>query len=201
MAELINRQAVLNYIDRLQNSGTGKKKSLDFLRKYVEKLEEVEGQEWCTGEPPKYGDYIVTIHDLYEHRTYVDIGEYDEDGWNYKGFIEVKAWMPLPAPYKQEGQECKTMQVVIDIDEEDFKALQRKDKFDDMFLNYYEKLIVHGTPLPECHGDLIDRSKLDVTPIDITDLPTDRCLLVYMAEDVDNAPALVCADKESEGKE
>ena len=56
--------------------------------------------------------------------------------------------------------------------------------------------IKNGTPLPKGHGDLIDRSKLDVTPIDITDLPIDRCLLVYMAEDVDNAPALVCADKQ-----
>lgn len=60
--------------------------------------------------------------------------------------------------------------------------------------------ILKGIPLQKGHGDLIDRSKLDVTPIDITDLPIDRCLLVYMAEDVDEEPALVSADKESEGK-
>lgn len=63
-----------------------------------------DGQEWCTVAPPDVGEYLVTIHDWDEHRTYVDIGEYDEDGWNYKGFITVKAWMPLPTPYKQEEQ-------------------------------------------------------------------------------------------------
>ena len=43
------------------------------------------------------------------------------------------------------------MQIVIDIPEEDYKGLQRKDKFNDMFLSYYEKLIVHGIPLPKGH--------------------------------------------------
>lgn len=48
------------------------------------------------------------------------------------------------------------MQIVIDIPEEDYQNLKAKDKFDDMFLNYYEKLIVRGTPLPKGHGRLID---------------------------------------------
>lgn len=50
------------------------------------------------------------------------------------------------------------MQIVIDIDEEDYEGLKRKDKFNDRYLNYYEKLIVHGTPLPKGHGDLVDIS-------------------------------------------
>lgn len=41
------------------------------------------------------------------------------------------------------------------------------------------------------HGDLIDRSKLAWTPIDITDLPFGECLPVYLKEDVDNAPIVV----------
>ena len=41
------------------------------------------------------------------------------------------------------------------------------------------------------HGDLIDRSKLGWTPIDITDLPLNECLPVYLKEDVDNAPAVI----------
>ncbi len=36
--DTVYRQAVLNYIDRLRNQGTGKKKSLDFMQKFVEKL-------------------------------------------------------------------------------------------------------------------------------------------------------------------
>lgn len=48
------------------------------------------------------------------------------------------------------------MQVVIDIPEENYQNLKAKDKFDDMFLNYYEKLIVRGTPLPKGHGRLGD---------------------------------------------
>lgn len=36
--DTVYRQAVLDYIDRLRNQGTGKKKSLDFMQKFVEKL-------------------------------------------------------------------------------------------------------------------------------------------------------------------
>lgn len=38
MNDLISRQAVLGYIDRVMTIGTGKKKSLDFVRKYIETL-------------------------------------------------------------------------------------------------------------------------------------------------------------------
>lgn len=51
------------------------------------------------------------------------------------------------------------MQVVIDISEKDYQTLKKKDKFDAMYLNYYEKLIVYGTPLPKGHGRLIDADK------------------------------------------
>jgi hypothetical protein len=48
------------------------------------------------------------------------------------------------------------MQVVIDISEKDYQTLKKKEEFDAMYLNYYEKLIVYGTPLPKRHGRLID---------------------------------------------
>lgn len=54
------------------------------------------------------------------------------------------------------------MQIVINISEEDYEGLKRKDKFNDMFLNYYEKLIVNGVPLPEGHGRLGDLDALEV---------------------------------------
>lgn len=44
------------------------------------------------------------------------------------------------------------MQVVVNISEKDYQTLKKKDKYDAMYLNYYEKLIVYGTPLPKGHG-------------------------------------------------
>ena len=41
------------------------------------------------------------------------------------------------------------------------------------------------------HGDLIDRRKLPLAYIDITDLPAGRCLPVYLQEDVDDAPTII----------
>lgn len=41
------------------------------------------------------------------------------------------------------------------------------------------------------HGDLIDRRKLPLAFVDVTDLPIDRCLPVYLQEDVDSAPIVV----------
>jgi hypothetical protein len=51
------------------------------------------------------------------------------------------------------------MRIVINISEEDYEGLKKKDEFNDMYLNHYEKLIVHGTPLPKGHGRLIDADK------------------------------------------
>lgn len=55
----------------------------------------------------------------------------------------------------------------------------------------------NATPLPKGHGELIDRSKLSICPIDITDLPQDKCLMVYLADDVDNAEVIIEPDKEN----
>ena len=44
MDDLIQRQAVLDYISRILNQGTGKKKSFEFIQKYVEKLSPVTPQ-------------------------------------------------------------------------------------------------------------------------------------------------------------
>ena len=38
MSDLIKRKSALYYVDRLKNSGTGKAKSLEYLRTYLEKL-------------------------------------------------------------------------------------------------------------------------------------------------------------------
>ena len=41
------------------------------------------------------------------------------------------------------------------------------------------------------HGRLIDVNALYVTAIDITDLPVGECLMVYLKEDIDNAPTII----------
>lgn len=38
---------------------------------------------------------------------------------------------------------------------------------------------------------LIDANNLPITPIDITDLPKDKCLMVYYEEDVNNAETVL----------
>jgi hypothetical protein len=42
--DAISRQAVLDYIGRLLNQGTGKKKSFEFIQKYVKELQSVTPQ-------------------------------------------------------------------------------------------------------------------------------------------------------------
>jgi hypothetical protein len=64
------------------------------------------------------------------------------------------------------------MQVVINISEKDYQTLKKKEEFNAMYLNYYEKLIVYGTPLPKGHGDLIDRKELLKLPIDKANYPS-----------------------------
>ncbi len=50
-------------------------------------------------------------------------------------------------------------------------------------------------PIPP-HGRLIDVNALCVTAIDITDLPVGECLMVYLKEDIDNAPTIIEAEED-----
>ncbi len=52
------------------------------------------------------------------------------------------------------------MKIMVEISKEDYEGLKRKDKFNNMHLNYYEKLIVNGTPIPRGCGHLIDADKV-----------------------------------------
>lgn len=91
------------------------------------------------------------------------------------------------------------MQIVIDIPEENYNNLKRKDKFDDMFLNYYEKLIVHSTPLPKGHGDLVDVDVLkEAEQTYSCDYEPDGFSHVVEIKDINDAPVIIKADKESE---
>lgn len=89
------------------------------------------------------------------------------------------------------------MKVVIEIDEGMYEALVFMKNRRPSDLRKSDKVILNGTPLPKGHGRLIDADALEVCPIDITDLPKDKCLMVFLAEDVNNAPTIIEADKES----
>jgi hypothetical protein len=84
------------------------------------------------------------------------------------------------------------MQVVINISEEDYEGLKRNDKFNDMHLNYYEKLIANGVPLPKGHGRLVDADEIDNNIYDLTrgmDLNYGQ-----ISEVVDTAPTIIEKD-------
>ena len=59
------------------------------------------------------------------------------------------------------------MQIVIEISEEDYEELKSDTK-----PTYYEDLILQGTPLPEHHGDLIDRNELLKQPMNAANYPS-----------------------------
>ncbi len=95
------------------------------------------------------------------------------------------------------------IELVIKIPEEDYEGLKRKDKFNDMYVNYYEKLIVHGTPLPKGHGRLIDADEL-IKQLEVTaniewNQQVGSSKGLRDAIDIaDDAPIIVVEDKESE---
>lgn len=95
------------------------------------------------------------------------------------------------------------MQIVIDIP---IKTIEHiRSDYGHGYRGFYDndrdlimKAIYDCIVLPKGHGDLIDRKDLFVTPIDVTDLPTDKCLMVYYAEDIEDAPTIIPADKEGD---
>lgn len=52
------------------------------------------------------------------------------------------------------------MQIVIDIDDEEYQRTMRHYKSFPRDLSHYERNIVNGTPLPKGHGRLVDADKL-----------------------------------------
>jgi hypothetical protein len=94
------------------------------------------------------------------------------------------------------------MQVVINISEEDYEGLKRKDKFNDMYLNYYEKLIANGVPIPKGHGRLVDADALEKKMCDREEeLGDDKALWESSAVSVALnmfAPTIIEADRSEE---
>ncbi len=86
------------------------------------------------------------------------------------------------------------MEIVINIPDEYHRNLLRNCRFSSEEIPVVSLAIATGTILPKGHGDLIDRSKLEMHYVG-TDIGTD--CPVYLLPTVDEAPAIVKADKEN----
>lgn len=86
------------------------------------------------------------------------------------------------------------MKVIIDIPEDVYVARKYGD-ISPWITGTILDAVEQGTPLPKGHGRLIDADKLCQTPIDSTDLPCGKCLMVYDVDEIADAPTVVDADK------
>lgn len=82
------------------------------------------------------------------------------------------------------------MQIIAEIPEDMWEKIQ--DGYVPLGISKYLK---NGKVLPE-QARIIDMDKLAITPIDITDLPHDKCLMVYYPEDLDDSTILEGTVKE-----
>jgi hypothetical protein len=51
--------------------------------------------------PEEDGEYYATVYDTDENYKYMDIAELEDGIWQYKDYVKVLAWMPLPQPYRE----------------------------------------------------------------------------------------------------
>lgn len=56
--------------------------------------------------PEEDGEYYATVYDTDENYKYRDIAEFEDGIWQYKDYVKVLAWMPLPKLFEpQESEE------------------------------------------------------------------------------------------------
>lgn len=99
--DLISRQAVLSYIDRIMHQGTGKQKSFEFIRKHVEKMPSAEM-------PKRTEKFIQNVPnvDLISRKTAIEaLTEYERDSTapiDYRGILMA---LPFAQPDLSEYSE------------------------------------------------------------------------------------------------
>jgi hypothetical protein len=103
--DYISRQDVLSEIIRFS---TEEGSSVECQQLYcdVNNMPSVTPQEprWIpTSErlPKEDGEYYATIYDTDENYQYMDIAELEDGIWQYKDYIKVLAWQPLPKAYRE----------------------------------------------------------------------------------------------------
>lgn len=88
------------------------------------------------------------------------------------------------------------MQIVIEIDEDLYEMC--RDSLGDE--DNIEGIIANGTPLPKGHGRLIDADRFDVISWQHTSDDFNNGVM-WLTEQIDNAPTIIEADKERSDKE
>jgi hypothetical protein len=90
------------------------------------------------------------------------------------------------------------MQVVINVSEARFRDIQRiaEVQLESNHFKTAEQIIANGTPLPKGHGRLIDADKLE--PRDISHEAWYSPMWGFELVDIEDAPTIIEADKESE---
>lgn len=82
------------------------------------------------------------------------------------------------------------IELVIKIDEDDYRIMQHNIAVNNPLCPLSQEEMVsrvaNGVPLPKGHGDLIDRSELLKTPMDIANYPSNYVMI---------AKAIIKADK------
>lgn len=83
------------------------------------------------------------------------------------------------------------MQILIKITEEQYDRIKFMNLLNDDRANYLRSIILNGTPLPEHHGDLVDRYELKRA---IVKDPRKALSLVDLADFVWLAPTIIEAE-------
>jgi hypothetical protein len=101
--DCISRQAVE---DAMYDATRAMDLNYGQIMDYIDNLPPVTPQEprWIpTSErlPKEDGEYYATIYDTDENYKYMDIAELEDGIWQYKDYVKVLAWMPLPEPYRE----------------------------------------------------------------------------------------------------
>ena len=92
-------------------------------------------------------------------------------------------------------------QIVINVPESILDAIQSEKTINDVQLAVLQICIRNGILLPIGHGRLKDVDDLDTTTVETDDYDGNELLEVVLREDIDDAPTIIPADTESEGKQ
>lgn len=91
------------------------------------------------------------------------------------------------------------MKIVIEIDEEIYKYLTGQGRWVDCDFGTFVKAIQNGTPLPKGHGELIDKQSLKLSFFTLSRFyKTWNLGKNKIMGEIENAPAIIGASKESE---
>jgi hypothetical protein len=110
VVDAVSRQAINGYINYILSHGMGKKKSFDFIKKFVTNLPSITPQEpkWISVSErlPEDGTWNLFTDGKNEsvERYKSDAIDHFNPNGRWFSLEEAVAWMPLPEPYKAESE-------------------------------------------------------------------------------------------------